>query len=140
MGDAADRVFEINFGSSQKGMEANWQGETRVRVANKRAQMWTNMREWLGRGAIPDEQQLADDLTTVEYSYNGDNAVLLEKKEHMKQRGFGSPDWGDALALTFAEEVMPRLPEYLNPENYRNQEFDRYADLDREIDRSWDRD
>jgi hypothetical protein len=130
MGDDADRVFEINFGSSHKHMEARWQGDTRVRVANKRAQMWTNMRAWLERGLIPDEQRLSDDLTAPEYSYNADNAVQLEKKEHMRARGFASPDHGDALALTFAEEVMPRPPEYLNPSNYgRDDEFDRYAEL-----------
>jgi hypothetical protein len=138
MGDDADCVFEINFGSSTKGMEANWQGDVRVKVANKRAQMWTNMRAWLERGIVPDEQQLADDLIGPEYSYNADNAILLEKKEHMRARGLASPDHGDALALTFAEEVMSRrLPEYLNPENYgRKSEYDRYAELDA----PWERD
>jgi hypothetical protein len=131
MGDEADRVFEINFGNSHKQMEARWQGDTRVRVANKRAQMWTNMRAWLERGALPDEQRLSDDLTGVEYGYNADNAVQLEKKEHMRSRGLASPDWGDALALTFAEDVMPRRPEFLNPDNYRPaQPYDRYRDLE----------
>ncbi|MGH6615603.1 hypothetical protein [Sphingomonas sp.] len=32
----------------------------------------------------------------------------LEKKQHMKARGLASPDDADALALTFAEPVMPR--------------------------------
>ena len=136
MGDAAERVFEINFGSSEKGMEARWHGEVRVKVANKRAQMWTNMRAWLERGAIPDEQRLSDDLSAIEYGYNADNAILLEKKDHLRARGFASPDWGDALALTFAEDVMPRPPEYLNPENYgRSKDFDRYAELDEPFER-----
>jgi hypothetical protein len=37
----------------------------------------------------------------------GDKEILLEKKEHMKERGPASPDYGDALALTFAEDVEP---------------------------------
>jgi hypothetical protein len=128
-------IFEINFGSSSKDMDARWMGEVRVRVANKRAQMWTNMRAWLERGSIPGDQDLHDDLTGVEYGYTADNAILLEKKEHMKARGLASPDHGDALALTFAEEVAPRsLPEYLNPENYpkapaKKREYDRYEEL-----------
>lgn len=124
-------IFEINFGSTTKGMDARWNNEVRVKVANKRAQMWTNLRAWLERGAIPDDQQVADDLIGVEYAYNADNAILLEKKEHMKRRGLASPDNGDALALTFAEDVAPRtVPEYLNPENYgKAKEFDRYAEL-----------
>jgi hypothetical protein len=125
-------VFEINFGSCTKGMEARWQGETRVRVANKRCQMWTNMRAWLERGLIPDEQRLVDDLSVIEYGYNADNAIQLEKKEHLRARGYASSDYADALALTFAEEVTPRtLPEYLNPERYgRQKQFDRYDELD----------
>jgi hypothetical protein len=126
-----ESIFEINFGSSTKDMDARWNNEARVKVANKRAQMWTNMRAWMERGIIPDEQQVADDLTGVEYGYNADNAILLEKKEHMKARGLSSPDNADALALTFAEDVAPRqTPEYLNPENYgRAKEYDRYSEL-----------
>ena len=124
-------IFEINFGSSQKGMTARFQAEQRVGVANKRAQMWQNMKAWLDRGCIPDDQQLIDDLTGVEYGYNAEQAILLEKKEHMKNRGLASPDHGDALALTFAEDVAPRkVPGYLNPDNYeRKKDFDRYAEL-----------
>jgi hypothetical protein len=125
-------IFEINFGSKTRDMTARWSGEARAKVANKRAQMWTNMRAWLERGIIPDDQDLYDDLTGLEYGYDVDNAIQLEKKEHMKARGLASPDHGDALALTFAEDVGPRaLPEHLKPENYRRHEdFDRYAELE----------
>lgn len=122
-----ESIFEVSFGSAIKDMTARWNNEVRVRVANKRAQMWTNMRAWLERGAIPDEQEIADDLVGVEYGYTADNAILLEKKEHMKARGLSSPDNGDALALTFAEDVQPRkVPGYLDPEN-----FEKAAPLDR---------
>ena len=49
----------------------------------------------------------------------------------MKARGLPSPDYGDALALTFAEDVAPReLPNYLDPINYGKQkEYDRYEEL-----------
>jgi hypothetical protein len=126
-----ESIFEINFGSSTKDMDARWNNETRVRVANKRAQMWTNMRAWLERGIIPDDQQIADDLTGLEYGYTADNAILLEKKEHAKARGLASPDNADALALTFAEDVAPRnIPGYLDPENYgRQKDFDRYREV-----------
>lgn len=124
-----EAIFEINFGG--EGREANWTGDARIRTANKRAEMWANMRAWLPRSILPDEQQIQDDLIGVEYSYDKDQRVMLEKKEHMKARGLASPDNGDALALTFAVEVEPRrVPEYLNPENYgRAQDFDRYAEL-----------
>jgi hypothetical protein len=126
-------IVEVWFGST-KVREANWIGDSRVRVANKRAEMWTNMRHWLNNGCIPDHQGLADDLIGPEYGFDKDQAVQLEKKEHMKARGLPSPDDGDALACTFAEPVQPReLPTYLDPRAYgRGKEHDRYAEVERE--------
>lgn len=122
-------IYEVNFGG--KGREAEWASGVRIKTANKRAEMWCSMRAWLAGGAIPDHQGLHDDLTGVEYSYNADQAVQLEKKEHMKARGLASPDDADALACTFAEPVAPReLPAHLDPRSYgREQAFDRYAEL-----------
>jgi hypothetical protein len=125
-------IVEVWFGST-KVRDANWVGGSRIRVANKRAEMWTNMRHWLGGGCIPEHQGLHDDLIGPEYGFNADQAVLLEKKEHMKARGLSSPDDADALACTFAEPVQPRaVPGYLDPYNYGrgNISDDLYADLD----------
>lgn len=123
-------VFEVWFGST-KVRNARFNGAV-VRVANKRAEMWTNMREWLAGGAIPDHQGLADDLIGPEYGFNEDQAILLEKKVHMKARLLPSPDDADALACTFAEPVQPReVPGYLNPSNYgQSGSADRYKELE----------
>lgn len=125
-------IAEVWFGSIRV-KEANWIGAARVKVANKRAEMWTNMRHWLDSGSIPDHQGLEDDLIGPEYSFNADQAVLLEEKKHMKARGLASPDDGDALACTFAEPVMPRaLPNSLDPSRYRrtaDDAEDLYRDL-----------
>ncbi|CAB4120814.1 hypothetical protein UFOVP5_51 [uncultured Caudovirales phage] len=123
------KVFEVWFGG--KGRDANWNG-AKTRVANKRAEMWCNMRDWLGGGSIPREQRLYDDLIGPEYGFDAEQAIILERKEHMKKRGLPSPDWGDALACTFAEPVLPRdLPEFRNPDNYQRQSeaVDLYAEL-----------
>jgi len=72
---------------------------------NKRAEMWSLMRDWLDNGGVlpPDDQELADDLTSPEYGFSGDKGqVFLESKDDMKKRGLPSPDKADALALTFA--------------------------------------
>lgn len=124
-------IIEVWFGST-KVRKARWNGEVLIEVANKRAEMWTNMRAWLETGAIPDHQGLADDLIGPEYGFNADQAIQLEKKEHMKSRGLPSPDDGDALACTFAEPVMPReMPGYMDPKRYgRTNDADRYKELD----------
>lgn len=114
-------VFEVQFGG--KGRDTYWPGSVRIRAANKRAEMWSNMRVWLDGGCIPDEQEIEADLIGPEYTFDAQNALLLEKKEHMKARGLASPDDGDALALTFAEVLPPRaVPGYLNPANYGREE------------------
>lgn len=127
---AVENVFEVNFGG--KGRDAVWANDVRVKTANKRAEIWTSMRSWLTHGAIPADQQLMDDLTAPEYGYDGNQQILLEKKEHMRARGLASPDDADALACTFAEPVAPReVPGYLNPANYdHGRSSDRYSELD----------
>lgn len=101
-------VFEVQFGSSaDRSVET---GEGSVHYANKRAEMWGNMRDWLRGGSIPDDPDLAQELTGVQFGYifrDGRDTIMLEKKVDMKKRGLGSPDAADCLALTFAYPVMP---------------------------------
>jgi hypothetical protein len=101
-------VAGITFGSRALGAVRLGEG---VKVANRRAEMWAIMREWLPGGAIPDDQELSDDLTGIEYGFNANDEILLEKKEHMKKRGLASPDDGDGLALTFAVPVLASVLE-----------------------------
>jgi hypothetical protein len=51
---------------------------------------------------------LARLLTMVDYGYGASDAILLERKDDMRQRGLASPDDGDALALTFAYPLAKR--------------------------------
>lgn len=122
-------VYEVWFGST-KVRQALFNGSA-TNVFNKRTEIWTNMREWLNGGAIPDDQGLKDDLTGPLYSFGGDDvSIMLERKKDMKKRGLASPDDGDALAVTFAEPVAPRhVPGYVNPDNYGSGGYDPYADI-----------
>lgn len=78
------------------------------RYRNRRAELYVMMRDWLRTGAIPDSQDLADELTMIEIAYDSAGRLGLESKADMKRRGLPSPDEADALALTFAVTV-PRL-------------------------------
>lgn len=80
------------------------------KYANLRAEMWGNMRDWLAKyGCLPDDRELQDDLTAIEYGFNNQGAIQLEKKEDVKARGLASPDTADALALTFARPVASKM-------------------------------
>jgi phage terminase large subunit len=50
---------------------------------------------------------MATDLAGPGYHINRSNLLVLESKADMQKRGQASPDDGDALALTFAQEVAP---------------------------------
>lgn len=76
---------------------------------NRRAEIWGEMRDWIIAGSqIPDDPELDADLTSIEYGYSQKGQIQLEKKEDMKKRGLGSPDCGDAIAMTFAVKVAPK--------------------------------
>jgi hypothetical protein len=96
---------EINFGSQSPDPHQ----------ANMRAFMWNRMKEWLIRGAIPQDQNLETDLTGPGFRHNNRDQLLLESKEDMAKRGLASPDDGDALALTFARQVAPVKREIHHP-------------------------
>ena len=101
-------VIEVQFGAKADQSQASASGL--IRYANKRAEMWGLMRDWLPGGMIDDDAFLKADLTGVEYGYRtleGVDAILLEPKEAMRRRGLASPDDADALACTFAFPVQP---------------------------------
>lgn len=94
--DGFREVRGVNFGQSADNPEL---------YPRKREEMWARMRKWLEIGALPDDQQLLDDLTGVEFEYDIEGRPKLERKEDMKKRGLHSPDSADALSLTFAFQV-----------------------------------
>lgn len=81
------------------------------RFANKRAEMWFAVRDWVrSGGAMPRSTELAQDLCAPTYKVNANGKIILESKEDMRTRGLPSPDLGDALAVTFAYPVAARDP------------------------------
>ena len=90
-------VFGVNFGSNAMDKQ---------HYRNRAAEMWFRMREWLiAGGSIKDHPELEMDLTARGFSHNANDQLVLETKDDMKKRDLASPDWGDALALTFALSV-----------------------------------
>jgi hypothetical protein len=74
------------------------------RAANKRAECWLAMREWLRSGSIPNDDGLKQELVGPRYT-EAAGGILIERKQDMASRGLGSPDVADSLALTFSSPV-----------------------------------
>lgn len=97
--------FDIQFGAKADAIPAEDEVD---KFANKRAEMWGALRKALKSGlAIPDDDQLKQELVALEYGFNVRDEIQLERKSDMKKRlpAVGSPDIADALALTFAYPV-----------------------------------
>ncbi len=99
-------VIEANFGGRAD--------DPRV-YADKGAEMWGRLRDWLAGGALPADPLLRDQLVGREYGYSPTLQIRLERKQDMKARGLASPDRADALALTFWAEWGARDPGALDP-------------------------
>jgi hypothetical protein len=103
------KVREINFGGKPNDP---------AKYFNKRAEMWGTMRDAIIAGIqLPKDSELVDELCAVEYGFTNKQQIQLEKKDDMKKRGLASPDCADALAMSFAENVMKERSNNWNPEN-----------------------
>jgi phage terminase large subunit len=80
---------------------------TDERYFNKRAEMHFELADWVKNGgALPKIPELVEELTAPTYWFKGDK-LILEDKDQIKARIGRSPDYADALALTFALPVLP---------------------------------
>ena len=128
-------VTEVQFGS--KSDRAPVGQDRAIGFANKRAEIWGALRDWLSGGAIDNDPDLIADLTGVEFGYvlrDGRDAIQLERKEDMKRRGLASPDNGDALALTFAYPVLAsEVSRSHRPGRLYRSDYNPYAIRDGEV-------
>jgi hypothetical protein len=98
-------VVAVNFGS---------QAQDPTRFVNRRAEIWWRTREWLmdpGGAELPDNDVVHRHLAAPASSTTPTSRFQLEAKDDIKKRLGASPDWGDALALTFAEHLAVEIPD-----------------------------
>ena len=100
-----DRLTQLGYRNIM-GVNAGYAADN-PRYKNKRAEMWDKTKEWLEAGGdIPDDPLLISELSSVQYSYDPTDRLVLEKKEDMKKRGMASPDVAEGLVHTFFQNVM----------------------------------
>lgn len=87
------KIKEVNFGTAS----------TDSRWYDHRTELWAKMRDWINGAMLNrDHRELCDQLCWPEYEVMGrEDKVKLESKDKMKKRKLQSPDFADALAVTF---------------------------------------
>lgn len=96
-------VWDIQFGAKPDKLNMV---DPYVVYANKRAEIWGAMRDWLKVGCIENNRELSDELVGPTYAFNNAGAIQLERKDEMRKRGLPSPDHADSLALTFSYPIF----------------------------------
>ena len=103
-----DRLRQMRFDVVEAPFGA--QAIDKEQFANRRMEMWWHMAQWIKQGgAIPPDPVLQGDLGAPTYGYTPKGPKILEAKDKLKERIGRSPDLADALALTFAAPVAPKL-------------------------------
>ncbi len=109
-GDTADRLAKAGYPVTRVQFGGSPIKKDQYRF--KSDEMWGDMRQALRDGMVLPErnsrsgERIHMDLTQREYGFMiGGDRVHLEAKADMRSRGLSSPDFADALAVTFAHEV-----------------------------------
>ena len=110
MGNTGAGVYDIlvdrGYAKIVRGVNFGGKAMNDDRYFNKRAEMWAEANEWLkGQVELIDDDELLDDLCSVNKTYDSKGRLQLEPKDRLKERIGRSPDKADAFVLTFAEPV-----------------------------------
>lgn len=107
-GPINDRLRQLGYSVMDVGF-----GETaqdKDKYADRTSEMSYRCLEWLQQGGcLPYVPELEQDLTSREFTHDGNDRLLMESKKMMKRRIGRSPDDMDALLLTFAAPVAAKL-------------------------------
>lgn len=97
-----DRLVEIDLPA--RGINVAESSSMSDRYMRLRDELWFKCREWFEQKdcSMPDQDELVNELTAVQYEILSSGKFKVESKDQMKKRGYRSPDIADALMLTFA--------------------------------------
>jgi len=113
------RVSPVNTGNQCENENE------RELYTNQRSEAYWKTRQWIQLGGVVDVHAgLKGDLMAMKYRRNGAK-IQIEPKVDMKKRGVKSPDYSDALSMTFLRPM--RLP-LTEAEKRRNEEVTRDFD------------
>ena len=102
-------IIEVNFGAHSPS----------PKYKLMRSYMWGQLKEALPYLSIDKSPDLEADLAAPAYSITNQTEILLESKQLVIKRLGHSTDDGDALALTFAMPVAPKIERRETEGRYR---------------------
>jgi phage terminase large subunit len=111
-GNTGAAIYDIlkdrGYGKTVRAVNFGGKAINDDRYFNKRAEMWALANDWLkdeNLVQLVNDDELLDDLCSVNKAYDSKGRLQLESKANVKERIGRSPDKADAFVLTFAEPV-----------------------------------
>jgi hypothetical protein len=100
-----DRLREL--GLPVRGINVSESPSSGQKYVNLRAELWFEVKNWLALRAcrIPKVEKLVQELAVPRYKITSNGKMQVEPKDQVKKRIGRSPDFADALALTFASRA-----------------------------------
>lgn len=110
-----DRLRQLNLPA--RGVNVAESAAMSEKFNRARSELWWKCREWfqgmnvrLAEPGTDDrddpENQLQAELVSIRYDYTSTGKIDVESKTDLKKRIHKSPDFADALVLTFAEDLV----------------------------------
>lgn len=103
----SDRLKEM--GHNVNGVAIGMPSEDKGRYFNLKAQYYWACKQWLENVGYLQKFDKWIQLNWVKFKVNTDKVVAIEPKADQKKRTGKSPDFADALMLTFAQAKQPSL-------------------------------
>lgn len=102
-----DRLRELELPA--KGINVSESAATKELYINLRAELWFKCREWLEEKSCTfgdGLEKLMYELVIPLYDFTSNGRIQAEAKSNMKKRGHKSPNYADALMMTFASNAL----------------------------------
>jgi phage terminase large subunit len=101
-GGVADRLRELGF--NVRDVNVSESAALNPFAAKLRDELWLSVKDWLATrvAKLPKHTDLRNELCAPTYTFNGSGQYRVEPKELTKRRLKHSPDYADALCMTFA--------------------------------------
>ncbi|MGV3278559.1 hypothetical protein ACFX5K_02810 [Rickettsiales bacterium LUAb2] len=101
-----DKLSEMGYQNITTAVNFASRANNQQKFLNKRAEIWWHLKEFINTGGyIINDRELLKQISSVKYQYNLKGQLQLESKRELRSNLKGSPDGGDAAALTFASYI-----------------------------------
>lgn len=103
-GGCFDTLCDLGLAGIAREAKGSYKANNDNRFANKRAEMYFNLKDKFNMLAISPNEKLKKQLQMISFYYDKKDRYLLVPKESIKKEFGVSPDFADALAMTFFDD------------------------------------